>query len=950
MAKSEGVGAEPLPSGTVTFLFSDIEGSTQRWDRDRDAMQTALRLHDRHLRSAIVAHDGYIFKTIGDAFCAAFETPESAACGALDAQRALLATDFAAVDGLNVRMAISTGTADERDGDYFGPAVNRAARLLALGHGGQVLLSGTAAELVAENLPSGVTLADLGEYALKDQEKRERVYQLVAPELQRDFPELRASGRAWLLPDSMRTRYFTGRDDLLARLRQHLSECHRAALSGLGGAGKTQTAIEYALRNREAYPDGVFWVNAETIGGLASGFVEIAKALRLPLADSNDYDQVVKSVLAWLNRAKRWLLILDNVDDRRMVLPFVPAHGAGDLLITSRESVFPELGIPRALELRDLEADEAVRFLLARTGREDADFTNRAAAAELAAELSNFPLALEQAAAYITETNASFSAYLNAFRKRHVALLEKGADLMSHETVAVTWAANFEAVECVSPAATDVLRVGALLAPDAIPFELFLNGAPAFGDSIAEALADQDDLTMAEVLRPLARYSLIRFDPTLRAFSVHRLVQEIAWAAVPEAERPAYVERTVGALDAVFPEVDFATWTLCERLVPHVASIAKWLDSNEVRPDACSRLLNRAGRYLWEQGRYAEAKAQHEHALAIAERAFGTDHPDVALSLSNLAIVHFYQGRYADAQALYERALTIRERAFGADHPLVATSLNNLASIYKERGQDDEARPMYERALAIRERTLGAEHALVAASLNNLALIHYDQGRYREAQELQQRALAIRERTLGPDHPDAAASFYNLALVAAAQGRYAEAQALHEQALAVRERAFGCEHPTVATSLDGLATAYRKQSLHGEAQTLHKRALAIRERALGLNHPDVAESLCGLAALRVLQSRYAEAERLYERALVIREHALGPDNVFVADALIGMAALRNAQGRVGDALALYERALTIKAKVFADHPELVSLRATIDALHGANAAGAVAPVDATVET
>ena len=932
--RTPGGAQVPAPSGTVTFLFTDIEASTQRWARDRHAMQDALRVHDRIMRDAIVSRGGYIFKTMGDAFYAAFETPESAVAAALDAQSTLAATDFPLVEGLSVRMAIDTGTADERDGDYFGPALGRAARLLALGHGGQVLLTRISADLVAQNPRRGTSLTDLGQYQLKDHDGDERVFQLVAPELRRDFPELRAAPqRPWLIPDSMRTRYFTGRDDLLARLRQELTQRRRAALSGLGGAGKTQTAIEYARRNRAAYPNGVFWVNAETIGGLASSFVEIAKALRLPLADSTDHDRVVESVLAWLNSNDKWLLILDNVDDRQVAQPFVPTRGGGDLLITSRGSVFPELGIPRAIELQDLNGDEAVRFLLARTGRDDADLTSRAAAAELVTELGNLPLALEQAAAYITETNASFLAYLNAFRKRRVALLEKAGDLVSHDTVAATWAANFEAVECESPAATDVLRIAALLAPDAIPFELFLIGGRGLGDSITAALADQDDLAMAEVLRPLARYSLIRSDATSRAFSVHRLVQEIAWAAVPEGERQAYVERTVGALDAAFPEVDFATWPLCERLVSHVTSILGRIDSNELRHQGGSRLFNRAGRYLWERGRYREAQTVLESALAIANRVLGPDHPDVALSLSNLANVHFYQGRYGDAQDLYERALAIRERAFGADHPLVATSLNNLASIYKERGQDDKARPLYERALAIREHTLGSEHVLVAASLNNLALIHYNEGCYREAQDLQRRALAIRERALEPDHPDVAASLYNFALVQMAQDRYREAQALHERALAIRERAFGSDHPTVATSLDGLATAYGKQSRAGEAEQLHARALAIRERALGPNHPDVAESLGGLAALRVIQGRYDEAEDLYERALTIRESALGPDSIFVAESLVEMASLRKEQKRLDEALAFYQRALTIGAKSLApEHPKLVSFRAAMESL------------------
>ncbi len=207
-------------------------------------MQEALRAHDHLIRLALGANGGHVFKTVGDAFYAAFATPESATAAALDAQRALTAADFSAVGGLRVRMAINTGTADERDGDYFGPALNRVARLLSLGHGGQVLLSGIAADLVRENPPDRTNLADLGAHVLRDLERAEHVYQLVAPGLLRDFPALRAAVEPpWLVPDAMRTRYFTGREELLARLRRQLVERHRAALSGLGGIGKAVLAV-----------------------------------------------------------------------------------------------------------------------------------------------------------------------------------------------------------------------------------------------------------------------------------------------------------------------------------------------------------------------------------------------------------------------------------------------------------------------------------------------------------------------------------------------------------------------------------------------------------------------------------------------------------------------------------------------------------------------------------
>ena len=187
-------GTTPLapPTGTVTFVFTDIEGSTARWEREPEAMERAVRRHDELLRVALAQNDGHIFKTVGDAFCVAFSRPADAVTAILDAQRALAAEDFSPVGGLRVRAAIHTGATDERDGDYFGTTVNRLARLLAIGHGGQVLVSGVTSDLVREALPSRTSLRDLGEHRLRDLARSERVYQLLAPELVADFPPLRS--------------------------------------------------------------------------------------------------------------------------------------------------------------------------------------------------------------------------------------------------------------------------------------------------------------------------------------------------------------------------------------------------------------------------------------------------------------------------------------------------------------------------------------------------------------------------------------------------------------------------------------------------------------------------------------------------------------------------------------------------------------------------------------
>ncbi|HXW75894.1 MAG TPA: adenylate/guanylate cyclase domain-containing protein, partial [Candidatus Eremiobacteraceae bacterium] len=190
---SETIAArKSLPTGTVTFLFTDIEGSTERWERHREAMKAAVHKHNEILRAAIEKHSGHVFKTVGDAFCAAFYNVADAIAAALDAQVSLANEDWKNVDGLKVRMAIHTGHTDERDGDYFGPAVNRVARLLGIGHGGQVLVSGASADLAQGELPPRAALRDLGAHRLKDLTHPEQVYQLVAPALPAEFPPLRS--------------------------------------------------------------------------------------------------------------------------------------------------------------------------------------------------------------------------------------------------------------------------------------------------------------------------------------------------------------------------------------------------------------------------------------------------------------------------------------------------------------------------------------------------------------------------------------------------------------------------------------------------------------------------------------------------------------------------------------------------------------------------------------
>src|SRR5215212_4667246 len=250
------------PSGTVTFLFTDIEGSTKLWEGSPQAMQAALARHDEILRRAIEMHGGYVFKTVGDAFCAAFPRAPGALDATLEAQRALSGEEWGEEIGiLKVRMALHTGAAEESGGDYFGPPVNRVARLMSAGHGGQILLSLPTHELVRDRLPAGATLIDLRERRLKDLFRPERIFQLLAPGLPSSFPPLRTL-EAYRNNLPLQPTPLIGREKEVAEVGERLSrpEVRLLTLTGPGGTGKTRLALQAAADLLDDFPDGTYFV------------------------------------------------------------------------------------------------------------------------------------------------------------------------------------------------------------------------------------------------------------------------------------------------------------------------------------------------------------------------------------------------------------------------------------------------------------------------------------------------------------------------------------------------------------------------------------------------------------------------------------------------------------------------------------------------------------------
>jgi CHAT domain-containing protein/Tfp pilus assembly protein PilF len=337
---------------------------------------------------------------------------------------------------------------------------------------------------------------------------------------------------------------------------------------------------------------------------------------------------------------------------------------------------------------------------------------------------------------------------------------------------------------------------------------------------------------------------------------------------------------------------------------------------------------------LFGEGKYREAIAPAEQALALRERSLGPHHPDVAECLNDLALLYKSQGEYAKAEPLYIRALDIFEKVLGPNHPDVGTSLNNLASLHQDQGEYAKAEPLYARALAIREKALGPNHPDVATVLNNLADLDRAQGAYDKAELLLVRAFDIREKALGPNHAEVAFILNNRAELYWAQGAYAKAEPLYTRALDIRQKALGRNHPLVAQSLNNLALLYKSQGAYAKAEPLYARALDMSEKVLGPNHPHVASSLNNLALLYKDQGAYAQAQPLLARALDMSEKALGPNHPLVATGLNNLAALDHAQGAYAQAEPLYARALAIREKVHGpNHPDVAQSLNSLAALY-----------------
>lgn len=804
-------------TGVLTFLFTDIEGSTTRWDRAPEAMAGALAAHDAILSGMIEAHSGSVFKRVGDAFCCVFASPERASLAAVDVQRKLAAQQWDRQLGeLRVRIGLHTGSALASGDDYFGPALNRVARLMSAGHGGQILLSAATAALVRGELPPDLECRSLGTHRLRDLAEPETIFQLTAPDLQRDFPVLRTlDARPNNLPLELSS--FVGREAELRELRELVAQHRLVTLCGPGGIGKTRLALQLGAELLDDFKDGVWFVALAPTSDPKLIAQTIASALGIGEAAGEPIEATLLRQLA----VQRLLLVLDNAEH---LLPAIAKtvklilDRAKDVsIVTSTQESLHVRG-ERVYRLGPFDEADAERLFVERAQAiahgftpSDADYEDFAA---ISRALQGIPLAIELAAARLSTLS------LRQIRERlgdQLALLRSSAaEDDRHRTLRETIAWSYELLDEGERKLLGELSVfvgGFSL--EACETVASSTHGPAVLD-ILEELVDKSFLsvqrsdtgTRYRMLDVIREYAGEQSDPavladarkkhfslfaTLGARGSGALLHEALGDWLDAVDRDAANVRASLAygFENTSPQLGpmllgmFRYWYIRRTVKEGRRWLQRYIDARRPEDGILAGILRRAATFASIEGAYDVADSLAKRSLTIFHKA--GDEAGVLEALHALAVNENRRGNYAGAERLYSD-IAVRCTQAGQERAAVSSS-TNCAAIKLQRGDLDAAELLLSECRTRAER-LGDEdvYATVMATLGTLA---YKRGDWNRAAELFLQALAMK-RELKNEFGIAEIS----AAVAAVRVRQNQAD---------EARAFASESFRIALRLDALS-------------------------------------------------------------------------------------------------------------------------------------------------
>jgi predicted ATPase/class 3 adenylate cyclase len=722
------------PSGTVVFLFTDIERSTTLWQEDSDKMRVLLREHDALTRDVVARHEGYVFKMVGDGCCTAFAQASDAVASAVALQRALSSAPWNKGGYLSVRMAIHAGSFEARDDDFFGPPLNRVSRLLNVAHGGQILVSAAARELLLDATPLGASLHTLGTHRLRDLSSPETIHQVAATGLRGEFPALNTLDPAHTnLPVQLTS--FVGRDRELAVVGALLRETdiRLLTLTGPGGTGKSRLALHAAAELTSAFRHGVYLCELAPVTDAAQFMTAVRASISLPEGDPGELETIVRWAAG--NPA---LLILDNLEHLVNAAPQLPTLLRRcerlKILITSRialrvpgEHVYqvPAFDVPTdgAGTAAAVAGNESVRLFIARARAADTNFVliddNAGAIAGICARLEGLPLAIELAAARTrTLPPQAILQRLNNTRGGSLSLLSGGAGESRHQTLhsAIDWSYSLlDAGSRETLCDLSVFRNGWTL--DAAES---ICGAPN-----RDVLASIDSLLEASLITRDGKGSRPRYRmlETIREFADVQLTPE---------GRDAIGHLHAGYFLEWAERTDSREGSSNEKQ----AAFAELFEDQDNGELAISELLRtgrraEAGRLVGLMAELWLERCDFSHGTRWLQRVLpapGDEQESDALALYQAGVFALHRQDFDGAHDVLERALPLAETT---DQSLYSDTLRRIGTAYYRRGQQQEAGDFYARAGAVAERAGDKLRETQAA--NNVSMLLLDAGDLEEA-------------------------------------------------------------------------------------------------------------------------------------------------------------------------------------------------------------------------
>jgi predicted ATPase/class 3 adenylate cyclase/DNA-binding CsgD family transcriptional regulator len=687
-----------LPTGTVTLLLADIEGSTRLWETQPDEMGAAVERLDRVISEAVAANDGVrpVEQGEGDSFVVAFGRASDAVACALGLQRAPLAP-------IRLRIGVHTGEIQLRDeGNYIGPTINRTARLRDLAHGGQTVLSGATEAMVLDRLPLDSWLTDLGTHALRDLPRPERVVQLCHPDLVNEFPALRVSGAVVSQHLPVQLTSFVGRDAQLTQLRELLAQNRVVTLTGAGGVGKTRLAIQVAAQMAGEFDDGACYVDLAPITDPELVPVTVARALSLP-------DQPGRSTLDTLTRFigdRQMLVVLDNCEhlldaSAALIVALLGACPGLTVLGTSRESI----GVPGEVSWRVPSlslADEAVELFSDRARRARPDFAvtddSAAAVAEICARLDGMPLAIELAAARVRAL--SLTEIVDSLHDRF-RLLTGGVDTAGRRKKSLRASVDWSHALLTEPERVLLRRLAVFLDG----FDLDAAQAVAAGGDVARyqvldqlTLLVDKSLVVAEDSGGRTRYRLLE---TVRQYALEKLGESGEADAVRARHRDHYTA-LAALLDAPAGSGHELRIEQRELEMDNLRAAFAWSNENSEIELAMALASSLQPHWRWG-GRFREGLAWFDAVFAGPNAHHGEVAPTVrARALADYALLDSVMGDY-DSLDRAEQALAIAREL--DDPALLARALSACCSIGARASISartaELARPYFAEAIAL---------------------------------------------------------------------------------------------------------------------------------------------------------------------------------------------------------------------------------------------------------